>query len=549
MRTKIIVLVFSMGILSSCEYLNYEQVYPTDKEYVFKYNIAGAINAVYGSLPGKFNWISNAMLASASDEAEHSNEFSDIHDFNTGNWNPYNNPDDAWSRLYAGIRKADLFLYETENVTFEEWRITDPAGYAKMVADLVLYRAEARFLKAFFYFELTKRYGDVVILKRASTLTDNFNVPRNSYMDCINLIINECNAALKDLPVVRTTEHLGRVAKGACYALKSRAFLYAASPLHNNGAYNLILCDSAAKNANEIFKLTPGTYSLHSNYGSLFRSGTSKEIIFEGRVGNTNTFERANFPVGYEGSNGNATCPSQNLVDAYEMKTTGLPITDPASGYDPANPYNNRDPRLALTVLLNNTTFKGRPVESWIGGLDGQPKIMASKTGYYLMKITDANVNLLTGTSTRHTWMYFRLGEMYLDYAEAMNEISADPYSAGTYNQSVALALNMLRTRAGMPNVRTNLTQSEMRDLIRNERRIELAFEEHRFWDVRRWMIAESTLGTPIRGMRITKTGVGTFTYEPYDVENRVFNSKMYYYPLPQIEVLKTPKLGQNEGW
>ncbi len=549
MKIKIIALISCLGMLGSCDYLDYEQVYPTEKDYVYKYNIAGAINSVYGALPRMFNWIDNAMLASASDEAEHANEFSNIQYFNTGNWGPYSNPDDAWSRLYAGIRKADLFLAETVNVTFEEWKITDPEGYEKRVADLVLYRAEARFLKAFFYFELSKRYGDVTILKRAPVITDNLNVPRNSYMDVVSLIINECNAALKALPVVRTNEHLGRATKGACYALKARTFIYAASPLHNNGLYNQELCDSAAQNANELFKLTPGTYNLHSNYGSLFRSGTSKEIIFEGRVGNTNSFEIANFPIGYEGANGNATCPSQNLVDAYEMKTTGLPITDPDSGYDSLNPYFNRDPRLALTVLLNNTFFKGRPVECWTGGLDGQPKNMATKTGYYLLKITDANVNLLTGTARRHTWMYFRLGEMYLNYAEAMNEILTDPYAAGPYNLSVADALNKIRARAGMPNVKLGLTQSQMKDLIRNERQIELAFEEHRFWDVRRWMIAESTLGAPLIGMRITKNIDNTFTYNTFEVEKRSFNPKMYYYPIPQIEVYKTPKVGQNEGW
>lgn len=552
MKIKIIVLIFSIVMINSCEYLNYEEVAVMDEEYVFTERISRFINSIYSSLPGAFNWIDNGMIASASDEAEHAWNFSEIQNFNIGNWNPYYNPDNAWGRLYAAIRKTDLFLYETENVTFEEYKLGDPPSYEQMVSDLVLYRAEARFLKAFFYFELAKRFGDVIILKRNLTLTDNLEIPRDSYDDCVELIIANCDAAIKDLPVTRRSEHLGRATKGAAYALKCRTYLYAASPLHNNGSYNLALCDSAAKYANEIFKLTPDRYDLHRNYNSLFRSRryNSKELIFERRFGSTNSFERANYPVGYEGGGEACTCPSQNLVDAYEMQSTGLPITDPASGYDPANPYNDRDPRLAMTIIFNNVTFKDRPVECYTGGLDGPPKIRGTKTGYYLLKMIDANINFLTNTtSTRHTWYYFRLGEIYLNYAEAMNEISSNPYAPGKYNFSVAEAVNKIRTRVGMPDARANLTQSQMRDLIRNERRVELAFEEHRFWDVRRWMIAESTLGAPLRGMRITKTGDNTFTYEPYVVENRVFQSKMYYYPIPEMEILNNPKSTQNEGW
>ena len=174
-------------------------------------------------------------------------------------------------------------------------------------------------------------------------------------------------------------------------------------------------------------------------------------------------------------------------------------------------------------------------------------KTNATKTGYYLRKFLNGEVNVQTGGGALgHTWPIFRLAEIYLNYAEALNE--SDPG-----NPDIAHYINELRQRADLPDLPTGLTQADMRERIRRERRVELAFEEHRAWDVRRWKIASSTLGIPLRGVRITKnTSAGaanTYNYEPYTVEPRVFLSKMYWYPIPESELLKLKSWKQNSGW
>lgn len=227
-------------------------------------------------------------------------------------------------------------------------------------------------------------------------------------------------------------------------------------------------------------------------------------------------------------------------MDDYEVKinsTTAVPFdwNNPAHA---AAPYANRDPRLGFSILTNNTSFKGRPVESFTGGLDGLPKVRATKTGYYLLKYVDPNVNLLTGTTSVHSWALIRLAEIFLIYAEALNEAQPGHADIKTY-------VDKVRQRSGvaMPALPAGLTQSQMRDAIRHERRIEFAFEDHRIWDLRRWMLAPTVLNAPLKGIQITKNADLTFSYQLITVENRVFDPKMYFYPIPQNE------LNIGNGW
>ena len=219
---------------------------------------------------------------------------------------------------------------------------------------------------------------------------------------------------------------------------------------------------------------------------------------------------------------------------------TAFDWSDPVKA---AHPFENRDERLLATVLMNGVLFKGKRIATYPGGADAMPNPNATKTGYYLRKFLNENVNIQTGGgSDGHVVPLFRLAEIYLNYAEALNEY--DPT-----NPDIAVYLNKIRERVSLPDVPSGLTQEQMRTLIHHERRVELAFEEHRFWDVRRWKVASSTLGAPVKGVKITQDDAGNFTYSPVQVEQRVFQPKMYWYPIPQSEVLKLHHWEQNKGW
>lgn len=206
---------------------------------------------------------------------------------------------------------------------------------------------------------------------------------------------------------------------------------------------------------------------------------------------------------------------------------------------------NSRDPRLNFTIAVNDrqlVTASGfnRNLQIYTGGLDGKPIIDATKTGYYIKKYIN---NAPNGTAV-HSWVYFRMAEMFLNYAEAINELG-DQFTAREY-------INRVRNRPGvvMPPISVGLTKDQVRERIIHEKRVEFAFEDHRAWDTRRWMIAAETLGAPLRGVNITITGPAMFTYTPFVVENRVFDqAKMYLYPIPQGDILSSPGLVQNPGW
>lgn len=523
--------------------------------------------ALYTSLPSGFDYFSGAMMASACDEAEHTLETSPVHKYNTGAWSSIDNPDNAWSRYYIGIRRANLFLETADSVNLDRYALDpNPARqleYQTRKNNVKRWKYEARFLRAFFYFELVKRYGGVPLITETISLNDDFkNIKRSTLEKCIDFISSECDSAASVLPVTYATTDLGRVTKGAALALKSRVLLFAASDLFNDPSWapgyanpNLISLpadktrterwQAAADAAKAVIDLTGTGYALATNYVSLFKTFNSPEIILVRRAAASNTFERANYPIGYDLGN-SGTTPSQNLVDDYEVKvnsTTSVPFdwNDPAHA---ANPFAGRDPRLGFSILVNGATFKGRQVQSYVGGLDGPGKMLASRTGHYLFKYIDPNLDLLLNKTSVHSWILIRLAEVYLNYAEALNECQPG-------HPDIAIYLNKVRQRTGvaMPAVSGELSQAEMRDKIRHERRIELAFEEHRPWDARRWMKAVEWFNAPLKGLRITKNTDDSYTYEVINVENRKFEPRMYFYPIPQSELNIAKEWLQNPLW
>ena len=541
--------------LSSCNgFLDREEDSFIDKTATFdSYNRTKQyLTYAYTLLPDGLNRFSReAMLASATDDAEFAIESAEIQQFNNGSWNALNNPDDVWNRYFSGISKCCTLLENTNHVNLDISRL-DPdkqVEYANSLKDIRMWRAEARLLRAYFHFELLKRYGPIPIVTSTLSINGNYeNTPRPTMKEVVDFIAKECDIAADTLeltPWRNVNDAFGRATKGAALALKSRLLLYAASPLYvdfgdtneANKPTDVALWKSAADAAKAVIDLNQ--YELASSYADLFKNDfQNKEYIFVRRYAANSDFEKSNFPVSFGGKGG--TNPSQNLVDDYEM-LDGTPFdwNDPAKA---AQPFENRDARLGATILMNMAPFKGKKVATYPEGADATPNPNATKTGYYLRKFLNEDVNIQTGgSSSGHVVPLFRLAEIYLNYAEALNE--CDPT-----NPDIALYLNKVRNRASLPNV-SALSQEQMRAVIQHERRVELAFEEHRSWDVRRWKIASSTLGAPLMGVQIERKPLGGYTYMPVKVEQRVFQPKMYWYPIPQSEVLKLKQWKQNNGW
>ena len=522
--------------------------------------------AIYNYLPSGFRCVDGAMMASASDEAEYTLETSSIQMFNVGSWNAKNNPDGgSWWNNFRGIYLVNHFLANSDNLDLEMYRLNpDDIGheqYQNRLDNIKRWKYEVRFLRAYFYFELIKRYGGVPVITRPVEIGDSF--PRNTLDSCVNFIVKECDDIAWGLPVKYTEqENLGRATRGAVLALKSRVLLYAASDLFNSpekwasGYANKDLISvkpidrkerwkRAADAAKNVIDLTDAGYALSNNYQGVFRSYTDAEIILARRDGASNDFEKANYPVGYDlGNSGNT--PSLNLLDDYEM-LDGTAF-DWNNKNHAANPYRGRDPRLAFTILSNMTKFNGRPVECWTGGRDGKGVPRATKTGQYLLKYIDPELNLLEGRTSVHTWVLIRLAEVYLNYIEALNEYQPA-------HSDIKIYYNKIRQREGikMPELPDGLDQDAVRQKIRHERRIELAFEDHRLWDARRWMIAadnekgKGVLNIPLRGLEILNRG-GVPSYSPIEIEKRNFEPKMYLYPIPQGD-LDIAGWSQNPLW
>ena len=492
----------------------------------------------------------------------------------TGGLTTFYNPDDAFINtfgvhrdLYAGIRAATIFINNIDVVPIKG-TLNDGTGRSLKAA----YKAEARFLRAYFYFELLKRYGGIPLLgNTVASSGDAINLPRSSFSDCVNYITTELDTAEKYLRLDPVSgQNFGRIGKGAAMALQSRLLLYAASPLFNGGNIDgsnpLTGYPSLDKNRWKLAAdaaqavISYGAFSLDSSFNDLFISQTNPEQILvysPQRFGQL--IEIANGPVNVGNGIGQGrTGPTQELADAFGT-INGQPITtdviagDP-TGYDASNPFANRDPRFYQTFLYNGQTWLGTALQTYDGGRSKPGGVIQqTKTGYYLRKFMGDWTNSANGYGdVYHNFIAFRYGETLLNYAEAQNEYLGGP------DQSVYNALILLRKRAGINKgtnsnygLAPNMNQSQMRAVIQNERRVELAFEEHRFWDIRRWKIAEQVYNVPLHGYDVVRnTYTGGFSASVQPVLTTTFISpKMYLYPIPYNELVSDPNLKQNPGW
>lgn len=458
-----------------------------------------------------------------------------------------------WNTGYKYLSKINLFL---ENMATTKVEFADKA---KLVA-------EAKFLRAYVYFMLIERYGGVPIVTESYQLADvpTVTFTRNTFDECVNFIDKDLTEAIPDLSAKYSTTdaNFGRATQDACKALRSRLFLYAASPLFNPSN------DKAKwqKAADAAQALLNSGYTLYPNYRKCFilpSGAPNDEVIFARNFTETNGHQapmhnlnrRYGAYGGWWASNG----PSQNLVDDYDMlngepafiNVGGVKTVNPASGYNPQRPYANRDPRFDESIIHDSTLYRGDRFAMWISsdadtwGYDSYKQSGDNPRSNYLLKkfMPDEDMPLSWQTTYTIPWIYFRLGEIYLNYAEAKFELG-DEATCREY-------LKLIRARVGMPPIPDNVTGEELRKRLYNERRIELAFEEHRYWDVRRWKISMETENRPIYGMDIIKDkNTGAYTYNPVLLRERKFEEKMNLLPIATDELNKNKgSLSQTSGW
>lgn len=571
MKIRSLIMILSVSLLGGCSELDREYSTALNETSVAtEYgNLQKQVTHLYAGMRDGHFLIDNAMMASVSDEAEYTLQ-GNAQVFNSGSWNQYVNPDDLWAHYYSYIRRINTYLESSEKfeVNLDAYRY-DPSEnaqetYKARLRDITNWKKEARFLRAYYHFELVKRYGGIPIMQTALPLDAGFkNIQRNTLQECIDFIAAECtvlggegeNDEEDALPLTYNNDNQGRVTRGAALALKSRLLLYAASDLWNTDAWTqgyphpeLVTLKGkdrrtrwaeAAVAAKAVIDLSAvAGYGLMEHYSDLGKVTQSPELILVRRIsGNTNTFEKLNFPAGFPNAEGRVT-PSQNLVDDYE-RTDGSRF-DWNNPEHASAPYANRDPRLAMTVFANGSPFKTTMIETFEGGAHKRIK-NGTLTGYYLRKFVDTNIDLIVNGTSNHPWVIFRISEMYLNYAEALNESNPG-------HPDVLIYANKARGRADVKMIPIAETDpGKLRERIRNERRIELAFEDHRLWDARRWMIAADVFSDDLAGVRIDKSEDGSLTYKRVSVEKRVFVPKMYFYPIPGSVILNEQVIAA--GW
>ena len=582
-----IILLASVFMLTSCKdlikpeiennrELNPDAYLPNDARFPF-----GILLNAYNRIPTN-SWSFNDV---ATDDAVTNDQSNGYLKIATGQWTANNNPLSQWTNSYAAIQYLNITLGEIDKV---QW--TTDERVSKLFAMRI--KGETYGLRALFLYYLLQAHAGmsnstllgVPIVLEAQGTNANYNNPRATFEECMKQIYSDLDKAEELLPLdyeniastaviptkfgsITKVEYdrafgsafrglfTGRIAK----AIRSKAALLAASPAFASGTSTTWA--DAANYAAAVINLKGGVsalaangttwYSNASEISSLADGANPGEILWRGNYGDNRDLEQSNYPPSLFGSG--RINPTQNLVDAFPM-ANGYPIADAASGYDAANPYNNRDPRLKQYILVNGGTAgpNSTTINTAADGTtnDALSKVETStRTGYYLRKLLrqDVNLNPTSANNQRHYKPHIRYTEIYLNYAEAANE-AWGPTGAGSNSFSAYDLIKAIRIRAGVglsngdPYLEAAKSSKEqMRMLIKNERRLELCFEGFRFWDLRRW---KENLTDAARGVSI-KNGQPT----GIKVEDRQFQPYMIYGPIPYSEILKFGELQQNQGW
>ncbi|MDD4631667.1 MAG: RagB/SusD family nutrient uptake outer membrane protein [Proteiniphilum sp.] len=489
---------------------------------------AGPYPSVWTNLPSE---ISNDPLDNFTDNTTYGPTGTPSYSlFDNGSYGP-SNPlfNNQWRKMYQNIRQCNLFI---EKVTASDFNDETKKGFV----------AQARFLRAYFYRQLIDLHGGVPIITKVLRNSGGEEIfyPRDSYEDCVSFIQNECDEVAKDLPLTVGGANLGRATKGAALALKGEEELYA-------GKWS-----DAVNTHKEIMEL--GVYDLFHNYGDLFYAANenNEEVIFDIQFAPEVKRKRINqfwgVPMVQKGAGWGSCDPTQNLIDCYEF-TDGKTEAEGSSMFNPDAPYKNRDSRFYASIIYDGSVWRGDTIYTRLGIPNNYNEINivgksgnAGRTGYFTKKLQDSTIystnSMLDGTN----FIVYRYAEVLLNYAEAKNEVSGP-------DSEVYDAINKVRARAGQPPLPPNLNKEQMREKIRHERRIELAFEGKYFYDIMRWRTAETIFKRPIYGMKITKKS-GKLIYEKIPVRTVIFDpDKNYLQPIPQYAMDQNTRLKQNPNY
>lgn len=440
----------------------------------------------------------------------------------------------TWDNSYKFIQSINVFFQNIESSPLDTVTKKNLIG-------------EMKFIRAYIYAKLIWSYGGVPIIDEVYTTNSDWSqVKRNSWDECVTYILKDIEDAIATLP--NNPDVRNRASANAARALKSRVLLYDASPL-NNPDNDKQKWQRAADAAKDLFDKG---YALATDYRKMFLDVNCSEFILAKEFSETYP-SRMTLWLGPAGDNGRAwVVPSLNIVDAYETLDGKIPVTNselgtinPKSMYNPADPYANRDPRFYASVYYNGSTFRDRQIETYTGGYDMLSQD-ATMTGFYLRKFIEEEIGVIEDKNYTTPFPLFRLTEMYLNYAEAQ-------YHLG--NEALAREyINKVRDREGVKMPHITDSGQDLLDKIYHERFIELAFEGHRFFDVRRWKIAEKTEICHIMGSKITKEDDGTFSYERYkltpDSRKTDWKDAFYRLPINFSEIQKSNNsLTQNPGY
>ena len=530
----------------------------------------------------------------ATDDAVSNDNDNSYKKMATGAWTSESNPVNQWDTRYHAIQYCNLFL---ENIDKVQWDYTSES-LNQMHMDL--YRGQAYALRGLHMFFLLRAHCGMVdgqmmgvpIHLTSEDQNSNFNIPRNTFKECIDQIMADFDEALKYVPdqygdvsagnvPAKYTQiggndaeynrafgdkQRGKIDARIIKAIKAQVALFAASPAYASAG--AMTWEQAAKLAADYLNIRGGLAAVDPTGWNWFAQTSyinnwkftdpdPVEMVWRGTVGDSKDLEADNYPPSIHGKG--RVNPTQNLVDAFPT-ASGYPIAV-AADYNPQNPYENRDPRLKAYILVNgdkignaNTVINTQADATTLDGLNRENQ-KSTTTGYYMRKHLRADVNLTPGSETkqRHFGARIRTTELLLAYAEAANEAQGPTAHVGGANFSAYDVIKAIRARvhdagwedAYLESIKTD--QSKMRDLIRNERRLELCFENFRFWDLRRW---QAPLNESAKGVSITSNAsTGGVDYKKIDVEPRAFENYMIYGPIPYSECLKWNELKQNDGW